>query len=380
MGKVIIVEGDAEQRQRWASALEARGIPVEERETLPPDLGRDPALVIVLGPGAGGADPGALLRRLGESERGPATLCLVPPGNVEAAVEAMRDGASEVLEADIGVGRLSRAVERLSDRAERLSLAREAEDLRARYAELESLVYLISHDLKTPLVSIQGISTILLEGAAEEERGREYVRRIQANAERIEDLVRDLLEFPRVGRLVGVMERVDMGEVVDRALDSLAERIEETGARIEVEEDLPQATGDRKRLQQVFQNLLDNAIKYGEREGPARVRVGCSRGEEEDTFFVRDEGVGISEEGLERAFHLFRRLERNGERKHDGMGIGLAVTRRIVEGHGGRIWAESTVGEGSTFFFTLPAREEDPLAAAKEGGWATESRFGGSRG
>lgn len=331
---------------------------VEVLSAVPDDLDGSQPAVLILGPGAGEGDPGSVLRALPDADS-ILSLVLIEAGDLDAAVEAGRVGATEVLSADAPPGRLATIVRSLMERAEAAWRCKDLEEVRRRYKELESLVFLISHDLKTPLVSIQGISTILLEGRSDEEKTEQYIQRIQANAERIEDLVRDLLEFPKIGRLVGLPETVDMQEAARRAIDGLAQQIEESGARIEVDPDLPVVKGDRKRLQQVLHNLIHNAIKYGGE--PAQIRVGHTESNGEQTFFVEDHGEGISPENLEKAFHLFRRLD-NVKPDRNGMGIGLAVTRRIIEGHGGRIWARSERGKGTTFFFSLPSPDDVALS------------------
>lgn len=369
MVKILLVEETQDRREAWASSLRARGMELEVLEGLPGDDHPGPPCVLVLGPGSGGGDLVASIAKV--RDWAGALVCIVADGDVEQAAEAGRAGADVVLEASVAPARLHLATRCLAAELSHRELSEESRRVRDRYAELEALVYLISHDLKTPLVSVQGIATILLDGDADEERSREYVRRIQANAERIEDLVRDLLEFPRVGRLVGVREPVDMAEVVDRALDNLQHPIEEAEAEIEVQRDLPVVMGDGKRLQQALHNLLDNAVKYGGR--PPRIEVGHRSAGDEEIFWVRDDGPGISRDDMDKAFHLFRRLDATKKRR-DGMGIGLAVSRRIIEGHHGRMWVESEAPQGATFYFALPRRGHESL----EGPSDLESGEGGA--
>jgi signal transduction histidine kinase len=323
-------------------------------------VGEDAADLLLIGPRPGSLEPLICVRRLREARLELPVLVLATPGGLENALELQKAGADEVLPADTPPARIAEKLRFLERGQELQRLRREVEELAGRSRELESLVYLISHDLWTPIVSIQGISSILLEGdTGLQGRPLELAGRIQANAERIEELVRDLMDFPKIGRLVGALEPVHSGEIVERSLEGLAERIEESGAAIEVEEGLPEVVADRKRLRQVFHNLIDNAVKYGGE--PPRIEVGHRLEEGFHLFWVRDNGTGISPDDQEKAFHLFQRVGEQKSRRQ-GMGIGLAVVRQIVERHGGKIWCESTSGSGATFYFTIPQRSApDPV-------------------
>ena len=162
-------------------------------------------------------------------------------------------------------------------------------------------------------------------------------------------LINDLLAFSRVGTHGGAFERVDCGEVIDRVVTDLRLTLEESGARIEVGP-LPAVDADGRQLSQVFLNLITNAIKF--RQGIPRIGITARENREFWTFSVRDNGIGISTEYSERIFVIFQRLHRPTE--YTGTGIGLAICKRIVERHGGKIWVESEIGRGSTFYFTLP--------------------------
>ena len=307
--------------------------------------------LILLGPETGAAEPLTCLKRLRAAGIALPVLVLTPPGLPAEALEAVRAGADDALAADAPRGELAARLRMLERDLEARRARSEAEDLRGRCRELESLVYLISHDLWTPIVSIQGISSILLEpGTGLEGRPRDLATRIRANAERIEELVRDLMDFPKIGRLVGALEPVSSAEAAERAVEGLADRIQQFGAEVKVADGLPEVIADRKRLRQVFHNLLDNAVKYG--GDPPRVEVGCRQDEGSHLFSVKDNGAGITPEDQEKAFHLFQRV--GDTQRREGMGIGLAMVRQIVERHGGRIWCESIIGQGSTFYFTIP--------------------------
>jgi len=230
------------------------------------------------------------------------------------------------------------AVRDISERkkAERVreSLIRELE---AKNAELERFGYAVTHDLKTPLVTIRGF-TDYLEKDAREGRGDRLAQdaaRISEAVGRLQRLLDRLFELSRAGRAVGPPAAVSVAELVQESLRLLRERAAASGSGIEVEASLPVVFGDRARLVQVFQNLLDNALKFG-----AGRRVQVLAREPLDgrvVLVVQDEGIGIDPRHRDRMLDVFERLDPRGE----GSGVGLAVVKRIVESHAGRVWLES---------------------------------------
>jgi light-regulated signal transduction histidine kinase (bacteriophytochrome) len=172
-------------------------------------------------------------------------------------------------------------------------------------------------------------------------------------ANRMQQLIRDLLEYSRVGTRGGAFSPVDCGELVATVIGDLGAAIAEADAKV-VAGELPTVSADRSQLRQLFQNLIENALKYRSAAPPV-VRIDASREEEAWHFTVRDNGIGLAPEYAERIFVIFQRLHTQAE--YPGTGIGLAVCKRIVERHGGRIWVESAAGEGATFHFTLPGQE-----------------------
>jgi PAS domain S-box-containing protein len=225
--------------------------------------------------------------------------------------------------------------------------------LEAKNRELESFVYTASHDLRSPLVSIEGFAKLLTEdysGQLDEE-GQDYLRRIRANTAAMNALLSDLLEFSRVGRLEEDKEAVAVGEVVAEALEELAAAIEESQAEVSVAGDLPTVLASRGRLVQVFTNLISNAIKFAREGETPRVTIGGERLGGGYRFLVSDNGIGIEEGFHEKVFEIFTRLK---QKEAEGTGVGLAIVKRIVEDHGGKVGVESKPGEGSRFWFTLP--------------------------
>ncbi len=229
--------------------------------------------------------------------------------------------------------------------------------LAAQINELESFAYTVSHDIKAPLFTITGFLGYLEEdlAAGESDQVREDVQVIRTAANQMHQLLEGILELSRVGRRENRPQEIDLDELVGEAIERVQGRIAERGVAIEVVESLGKVRGDYQRLVTVWQNLIDNAVKYmGENPDP-RIEVGVRTGDasRERVFYVRDNGIGIEPELRERIFGLFHQLDREAE----GTGIGLALARRIVEYHDGRIWAESQgLGHGTTFCLTLGSR------------------------
>jgi signal transduction histidine kinase len=241
-------------------------------------------------------------------------------------------------------------------RVERERLAAANRELEARSAELERFTYVVSHDLKSPLVTIRGFLAYVEKDArsGQVERLESDVARIRGATDRMAQLLEDLLELSRTGRIDRPPEDVPFEEVVREARALAEGRLLARGVRVEVDPSLPVVRGDRRRLVELVQNLLENAAKFmGERKDP-EVRVGArpgTAGGDEAALFVADNGIGIDPAPHSRVFELFHRLDPRVE----GTGPGLALARRIVETHGGKIWVESRgEGHGSTFCFSLP--------------------------
>ncbi len=242
-------------------------------------------------------------------------------------------------------------------------------ELEAKNAELERFNYTVSHDLKSPLVTIKGFLGLLRRDAANGDLDRldHDVQRISAAADKMHTLLEELLELSRVGHQVGHAAEVSLSDLAFEALELAGGLIAESEAEIDIAPDLPPVVGDRVRLVEVYQNLITNALKYMGSQSAPRIEIGHENNGNGRSFYVRDNGVGIDPRYHDKIFGLFERLDAGSE----GSGIGLALVKRIIEMHGGRIWVESQgVGCGSTFYFTLPsrapslAREARPAVAA----------------
>lgn len=226
-------------------------------------------------------------------------------------------------------------------------------ELENKNAELERFTYTVSHDLKSPLFTIRGFLGYLEQDAlaGNTVRLKSDIQRITDATDKMQRLLNELLELSRVGRLKNETTCFPFGDLAQEAIELVQGRIMARGIRVSMDPNLPMICGDRPRLTEVLQNLLDNAAKFmGDQKKPC-IEIGCE-GEEDSKpiLYVRDNGMGIASEHFERVFGLFNKLDP----KTDGTGVGLALVKRIIEVHGGRIWVKSEAGKGSTFFFTLP--------------------------
>lgn len=254
------------------------------------------------------------------------------------------------------IGDLARAFNAMADSIERgrREVAEHARELERSNEELDRFAAVTSHDLQAPLATIS-MYVQLLEGRHGKDLGSaaQLVDGISSATGHARELIRGLLEYSRAGRGELRRERVSTERVVSEVLDVLAAPIEEARATVEVG-DLPVVPADHRNIAQVFQNLIANAVKFS--EGNPVVKVSASRVDGAWWFAVSDNGIGMEPSKAEEIFEPFHRL--HGEGAYPGTGIGLAVCERIVEQHGGRIWAESEPGKGSTFRFILPAEAE----------------------
>ncbi|WP_245986792.1 sensor histidine kinase [Azospirillum thermophilum] len=235
------------------------------------------------------------------------------------------------------------------------ALRRKTAELERSNEELEAFAYVASHDLRQPLRVINSYLTLLersLAGKLDEETG-EFIGFARDGAQRMDRLIVDLLEYSRVGRRTRAFRPVPLGQVVETALLNLQVAVEECGARVQVQDDLPTVSGDEVELVRLLQNLIGNAVKYRLPDRAPVVEVTCAADGGGWRLGVRDNGIGIAPEHRDRVFGIFQRLHRRDE--YEGTGVGLAICKKIVEHHGGRIWLESVPGEGSAFFFSLPA-------------------------
>jgi len=240
-------------------------------------------------------------------------------------------------------------------------LEQSSTELRQANEELDSFIYTASHDLAEPLRSISNFSHFLLEDYAPklDDEGKDYLQRVHAGSLRMKRLLDDLLRLSRHGRSKAPKVRVNVAEVLHEVRESLDATLRERKAELVLPERAPDVAADRTSLVEVFINLITNGIKFNQSQRP-RVEVSADRHDGFVEFRVRDNGIGIPAEHHQRIFGLFTRLHTRKE--YAGTGAGLAIVKKIVENHGGKVWVESRPDEGSTFYFTVPAA---PAAAAR---------------
>jgi len=262
------------------------------------------------------------------------------------------EGAALILEVDLDVTERKRAEEQL---------ARQAAELSRSNAELQQFAYVASHDLQEPLRAVASFTKLLSERYQDRlgSDANDFIGFAVDGARRAQHLITDLLEYSRVGTRGTPFAGTDCEEVLRNALADLAIAVEDTSAEV-THDPLPLVDADETQLGQVFRNLIGNALKFHGAEAP-RVHVSAERVGGEWRFSVRDNGIGIERQYAKTIFDVFQRLHTAAE--YPGTGIGLAIAKKIVDRHGGRIWVESEPGKGATFYFTIPVRKEVPHAA-----------------
>ncbi len=232
------------------------------------------------------------------------------------------------------------------------------EQLKSAYQELEAFSYSVSHDLRAPLRAIDGFSRILLDDHSSDlsPEGQRLLSRVRVNTQQMGELIDDLLTFSRLSRQPLERQSTAHREVIERALSDLREERQDRKVEFRIGE-LPDAEADPALLKQVYVNLLSNALKFTRDADPAVIGIGSSQREGETVYSVRDNGVGFDAQYEDKLFGVFQRLHRAED--YEGTGVGLAIVQRIVQRHGGRVWAESPSEGGAAFHFTLREPEAD---------------------
>lgn len=232
------------------------------------------------------------------------------------------------------------------------ALDQKSRELENSNKELEQFAYVISHDLKSPLVTIQGFATRFVKHIAEgnRERAEDAAMRVQNAAKRMGELIDDVLELSRVGRNRGHRKPINPAIEIEKLREDLQEALGETKASLVVEKGLPLVNADPGEIRQLFQNLISNAIRYACREPGKKIIIGSRITDNENRIFVKDEGPGIPKEYHAKIFQLFQRLSKD----KDGTGLGLAIVAKVMKNLGGRVWVESEEGKGSVFWLAFP--------------------------
>lgn len=309
-----------------------------------------------------GMDGINFLRAAQELDQHVVGIVMTGHGAIDTAIEAMKAGALDyvlkpfklstiqpVLIRALEVRRLRMEITQLQQRVREHMV-----ELEATNKELESFSYSVSHDLRAPLRAINGFSNLLVESYSPQlpDDARQLLTRIMASAERMGELIEHLLRFSRLSKQAINKRPVKIENLVHEVLEELSRDVVDQRPQVQVHK-LPDTIGDQVLLRQVFANLLSNAFKFTRNQPKPVVIVGCQQIDNEPVYFVRDNGAGFDMEHAEGLFRVFHRL--HSTKEFEGTGVGLSLVQRIVQRHGGRIWAEAAVDKGATFFFTLPA-------------------------
>jgi len=290
------------------------------------------------------------VRTVLEESRVQGTREPVPPVNDQKILQEYNEVLFRKLEKKVMQLETEIAVRKAAEQ-QREGMIRELEQ---KNAELARFTYTVSHELRSPLITIQGFAGLIQEevvSGGNPEELRNHVRRISAAVDTLDALLSDLLKLSRAGRSINTPEPLGFGVIATEAANLFSRQATERGVHIEIEPDLPVVSVDHARIREVLVNLIENAIKYaGSRPDPL-IRIGVDRHSTPPVFFVQDNGIGIESRYLEQVFNLFEKLDATTE----GTGVGLAIVKRIIEAHGGNVRAESAgPGKGTTFRFTLP--------------------------
>jgi signal transduction histidine kinase len=291
------------------------------------------------------------------------TMVIKPVHNLSRATKALARRDFDIPLPAVTKDEIGSLIETFSIMRE--SRRKAEENLARSNKELEQFAYVVSHDLREPLRMVGSYVTLLERRYAKQldKDAFEFITFAKEGAKRMDQMIVDLLEYSRAGRKSGEQSQLTILPVLDEALHALSLRVKETSATIEVSEaikDLPQLPGFHDELVRLFLNLIGNAIKYHPQDRAPVVVIDGRRENDRVIISVKDNGIGIDPQFFERIFQVFQRLHTRAE--YEGSGVGLATCKKIVEHHAGRIWVESTPGQGATFFVSLPLSGPEPAA------------------
>jgi len=306
-------------------------------------------------------DGPSLLRTAIEIDPDLVGLIMTTQATRESAVDALKAGALDFIQKPFKLSDvlpvLSRALSfrrlRLENTDLKQRLQQHTDELQKASDEFDSFTHSVSHDLRAPLRAIGGFSNILLKDFAPQipDDARRLLNIVISSAAQLSQMIDGLLNFCRLSRQPLSIQPLDLTPLVKQTADELR-RDQKPQLEVKIG-NLPQCLGDPALLKQVLANLLSNAFKFSSHTENPSVEIGCHPGDREHTYFVRDNGIGFEPQYAERLFGVFVRL--HSEQEFHGHGLGLSIAQRIIQRHGGRIWAEAELNKGATFFFTLPA-------------------------
>ncbi len=264
--------------------------------------------------------------------------------------------ASRLVDRPDEMGVLARSFNRMSEELAR-SHEHLEEQVKARTAELESFIYTVSHDLKSPVVSMNGMAGMMKEeyGQQLDENARHYLDRIIGNANYMEELIQGLLTLSRIGKMQERLEPIEVKDVIQNVLEILHNQLTQHNITVAVQSPLPHFMFNPVQLAQIFQNLISNATKFMGDQPHPKIEIGGRESEGGVAFYVKDNGIGIDPAYHEKIFAIFQRLQ---DVKVEGTGVGLPIVKKIVDLNGGKLWVESEKGKGATFFVWLPRKNK----------------------
>ncbi|MBC7601240.1 MAG: response regulator [Ramlibacter sp.] len=307
-----------------------------------------------------------LLRLATQRDPSLVAILMTGHGSIANAVEAMQAGALDYIikpfKLSAALPVLARALKvrqlRLDNMALEAKLRRQMADLVAANSDLDAFSYSVSHDLRAPLQVIDGFSAVLASSHSSQldAKGLHYLNRIRAGVGRMSELVNGLLRLSRLSRQPIERTAVDVDQLVRAVLLDLREEMGQVCGKVQIDRPLPPANADPQLLRQVFANLLANACKFSSQREAPRIDVGFDDSSGVCVYFVRDDGAGFDKAYASKMFEPFQRMHSADE--FPGLGVGLSIVHRIVTRHGGKIWAESDVGQGACFYFTLEGSQQ----------------------
>ena len=367
--RLLIVDDEVAQMQALCDTLEDHGYAVVGRSSANEALAMlrqesfDVMLADLMMPGMNGI---ALLREALAIDPLLVAIIMTGEGTIGTAVEAMQSGALDYilkpfkLSAILPVLGRSLAMRRL--RLENAALERRvrehADELEAANHELEAFTRSASHDLRAPLNIILGFSALLVGelGPRIPNEQRDWLSHVERSAQHMSELIDALMRLSRVGRQALNLQATNVAELVRDVVRELSAGQPQRPLTLKLG-DLPETVADMSLLRQLFINLLSNAFKFTRHTDPAEIEIGSESNGDERAYFVRDNGSGFDMARADRLFDAFQRFHR--AEQFEGSGVGLSIVKRIVQRHGGRIWAESAPGRGATFRFTLGGAQAD---------------------